>query len=114
MIPVEWEERVALFGAYLIQKGKQSDTLQSYISAIKHELKQDNILLSDDKLMLSTLIKACRLFNDVIVVRMPIGLSLVQVRIDDMTILVTSFLRQDKFSYVTFIAAIWSRVIMVY
>ena len=36
-----WEQRTALFGAYLVDNGVQSSTLKSYFSAIKHVLRQD-------------------------------------------------------------------------
>ena len=36
-----WEEKTALFGAYLVECGIQSSTLKSYFSAIKHVLKLD-------------------------------------------------------------------------
>ena len=36
---LSWEERTALFGAYLVDGGVQSSTLKSYFSAIKYVLK---------------------------------------------------------------------------
>ena len=42
VMPHSWEERTALFCAYLIRKGTQSRTIRSYISAIKALLKDDS------------------------------------------------------------------------
>ena len=41
--PPLWEDRAALYGAFLVNNGVQSCTLKSYISAIKTVLKADDI-----------------------------------------------------------------------
>ena len=38
--PKTWEERVALFAAQLVEEGRKSSTIQSYVSAIKSTLKK--------------------------------------------------------------------------
>ena len=67
-----WEDRTVLFGAYLVHKGFQSSTLKSYFSAIKHILKQDGYPWDDNKALLSSLVKSCKLENDRVKIRLPI------------------------------------------
>ena len=69
---IYWEDRTALFGAYLVDKGVQSSTLRSYFSAIKHILKQDGYPWDDNKALLSSLVRGCKLENDQLKVRLPI------------------------------------------
>ena len=69
---LSWEEKTALFGAYLVDEGIQSTTLKSYFSAIKHILKQDGYKWNDNKVLLSLLVKSCKLKNDILKVRLPI------------------------------------------
>ena len=57
VIPDSWEERVALFAAYLIDIKKE----RSYISAIKHVLKCDKYKWCDNKVWLNALIRACKI-----------------------------------------------------
>ena len=68
----DWEDRLTLFVGYLIQNNKQSSTVKCYVSAIKAVLKEDNIKISEDQYLLSSLIRACRLQNDQIKMRLPI------------------------------------------
>ena len=69
---LSWEERTALFGAYLVDGGIQSSTLKSYFSAIKHILKQDGYKWDDNKVILSSLVRSCKLENDRVKIRLPI------------------------------------------
>ena len=69
---LSWEDKTALFGAYLVEKGVQSSTLRSYFSAIKHVLKQDGYEWDDNKMVLSALIRGCKLENDSAKIRLPI------------------------------------------
>ena len=70
--PNNWEDRVLLFVAYLIDSQKQSQTVRSYISAIRAILQENNIVLNEDIFLLSSLTRACKLTNDKINVRLPI------------------------------------------
>ena len=74
-----WEDRLALYEAYLIEGGIQSSTLKSYFSAIKCILREDNQQFTEEKLLLSTLTKACRVVNDCIKTRLPIHGGLLEV-----------------------------------
>ena len=74
--PEFWEDRISLYAAYLVDKGVQSSTLRSYYSAIKSVLKDDGYVVNEDKVLLNTLAKACRLVNDHVITRLPIRIRL--------------------------------------
>ena len=78
MIGISWEERTALFGAFLVNTGIQSSTLKSYISVIKHIIRIDNYEWDDSKVFLNILIRGCKYQNNVIKTRMPIGKNLLE------------------------------------
>ena len=63
---------MALFCAYLIQKGIQFSTIKSYISAIKSVLRDDGYAWNAQKGLLSSLIQVCKLQNDKVKCRLPI------------------------------------------
>ena len=71
--PNLWEDRVGLFAAYLVDRGRKSSTIKSYISAIKFILKRDNYEWDDSKAQLNALTKACKLQNDIVKIRLPIS-----------------------------------------
>ena len=71
-MPEKWEYRTILFVGYLIEKGMQSSTVKSYISAIKKTLINDNYEWTDVNVQLASLTKACRMKNDVVLTRLPI------------------------------------------
>ena len=73
-----WEEKTALFGAYLTDAGIQSSTLKSNISAIKSILRQDGYIWDDNKILLCSLILGCKLQNDTIKTRLPIQRKLLE------------------------------------
>ena len=76
-MPETWEHRVQLFGAFLIEERKvQSSTLKSYISAIKTTLTTDNYEWDDQLVWLNSLIRSCRMVNDVWRIRLPIQFRL--------------------------------------
>ena len=77
--PSTWEERVSLFGAYMVDNGNQSSTIKSYISAIRKILHNDGYDLKNDLLALSTLTRACRIINDRVTVRRPIYKKMLKV-----------------------------------
>ena len=77
--PDNWENRVALFCTFLIEKGTQSSTVKSYISAIKHILKADGYPWNENAVILNSLTKACRVINDKVYHRQPISKSLLEI-----------------------------------
>ena len=74
--PDNWEDRLTLFVGYLIENGKQSQTVKSYVSAIHTVLREDGFRLDQDQFLLSSLTRACKLKNDVIRTRLPIQKAL--------------------------------------
>ena len=76
-IPKSWEERTCLYCTYLICiKSRKSSTVKSYISAIKCVLRRDGYIWEDNKLLLNTITKSCKLKNDKVKTRLPIQLGL--------------------------------------
>ena len=78
VIPETWEERATLFIGYLVQKGMQSGTVKSYISGIKKMLLYISYEWDDNKVLLASLMKACKLKNDRIKTRLPIDYHLLE------------------------------------
>ena len=76
--PPSWEERASLFGASLVDQGIQSSTLRSYMSAIKGILIDDGFQWDNTKLLLSTLIRGCKVVNDCVRTRLPIQKGLLE------------------------------------
>ena len=77
-LKTSWEEKTAFFGAYLVENGIQSSTLKSYFSAIKHILKLDGYQWDDSKVLLSSLVRSCKLINDRVKTRLPIQKGLLE------------------------------------
>ena len=76
-MPQSWEQRTALFCAYLVDRGLKSTTLRSYVSAIKCILKDDKYKWVDGEVVLDSLIRACKLTNDIVKPRLPRLLELI-------------------------------------
>ena len=76
--PKYWEDRATLFIGYLIDKGYQSSTIKSYVSAIKRTLVDDKYEWEDSKILLTSLTRACKLKNDCVTARRPIYCSLLE------------------------------------
>ena len=70
--PTAWEDRTSLFLVYLIDKGAKSATIKSYKSAIKSVLIDDGYCWDDNKILLNSLTKACKIKNDLVYTRLPI------------------------------------------
>ena len=70
--PKMWESRVTLFIAYLVDRGMQSISVKSYVSAIKRMLIDDGYPWEDGKILLTSLTRACRNMNDRLTNRFPI------------------------------------------
>ena len=77
--PRLWEDKTQSFCAYLVDQGSQSSTVKSYVSAIKSVLQSDEYEWKDERLLLSTITRACKLSNDQLRCRFPIRLSLLEV-----------------------------------
>ena len=77
-MPQSWEQRTALFCAHLVDRGLKSTTLRSYVSAIKCILKDDKYKWVDGEVVLDSLIRACKLKNDIVTPRLPISKRLLE------------------------------------
>ena len=75
---LSWEQKTALFRAYLVDGEVQSSTLKSYFSAIKHVLKQDGYPWNDKIALLDSLVRSCKLENDRLKIRLPIKKKLLE------------------------------------
>ena len=79
-LPKFWEDRAILFMAYLIEeKGSQSTTIKSYLSAIKRIHIDDNYPWCNNQTMVCSLTWACRKLNDKACMRQPIQCSLLEI-----------------------------------
>ena len=76
--PASWEDHATMFAAYMIDKGSQSSTIKSYMSAIKGILRDDGYPWNDDLIKLTALTRACRLVNDTLRCRLPIKSGLLE------------------------------------
>ena len=70
--PKTWEDRLTLFVGYLVQDKNKSSTIKSYISAVRSVLMEDGVKLNEDKYLLTSLTRACKLKNDHVQTRFPI------------------------------------------
>ena len=80
--PNNWEDRLMLFVAFLINKRRKSSIIKSYISAIKAILFNGGVILNSDQVLLSTLTKVCHLNNDRLTGRIPIRKDLLGLLLD--------------------------------
>ena len=77
-MPITWEERTVLFIGHLVHKGVQSSSVKSYVSAIKSTLLDDGYQWEDNKVLINSLTRACKLKNDKIQTRLPIQCNLLE------------------------------------
>ena len=70
--PKSWEDRIILFIGYLVEDGKQSSTVHSYILRIKDILRQEGFKINPNQFLISSLTKACKIKNDCVRLRLPI------------------------------------------
>ena len=80
--PNSWEERIVLFVGFLIESKKQSSTIRSYISAIRAVLLADGVQLNENKYLITSLTKACKLKNDKVRTRLPIQKAMLTILIE--------------------------------
>ena len=88
--PLTWDHRIVLFVGYLIDKGKKSTTIRCYLSAIRAVLKTESIEFSEDTYLLNALTRACKLKNDVVSARLPIGRSMLELLLKKLDVLLAN------------------------
>ena len=67
---------------HLIYEKVQLPTIKSYVSAVKSILGNEDIEINDNHIKLNSLIKACKVQNDVLTVRLPIHSGLKNMILD--------------------------------
>ena len=77
-MPPLWEDRAALFCAHLVEMGRQSQTVRSYVSAIKKVLISDGYNWDNRLILMQSITKACRIKNDRVRTRLPIKIGLLE------------------------------------
>ena len=77
--PENWEERISLYLAFIVENGAQSSTVKSYYSAIKKTFGSYYYSLDESQIFLNTLTSACRLLNDQAQTRLPIHIGLLEI-----------------------------------
>lgn len=77
-LPTTWEDKMVLYASFLADIGNSSATVSSYMSAIRYVLRHDGIQVSNTSCKLSSIIRACKLHNDVVTVRRPIRSGLLK------------------------------------
>ena len=76
--PDNWEDRIILFIGYLIDRKRTSQTIKSYLSALKLVLQEDGITLNQDQFLIKSLTKACRYKNDRVRLRLQIHVGILK------------------------------------
>ena len=97
-----WEDRLNLFVGYLIQGNKKSTTVKCYVSAIKAVLLMNSVKISEDRYLLSSLVKACKIKNDVVRTRLPIQKGMLSLILHQV---------QSHFSMQPYLAALYRAMI---
>ena len=77
-MPKSWEDRATLFVGQLAHEGVQSNTIRCYISGIKKLLIEIDYAWDDNRLIVNSLTRACKLVNDHVSTRLPIRCSLLE------------------------------------
>ena len=77
--PSEWEQKITLFIALLIDQKKQSATVRTYLSAFRVVLKIGGIKLQEDLFLINSLTRACKITNDRIHARLPISKAMLNI-----------------------------------
>ena len=91
--PREWENQINLFAGYLINNKKSVSTVRSYIAAIKSVLREDEIEISEDKYLLTSLTRACQYHVDKVQLRLPIRKPILHKLLDQVN---KTFLNSDQ------------------
>ena len=74
-----WEHRLVLYVTYLIHIGRESQTISYYISAIRAVLLTEEIEISRESFTLTALVKACKMVNNKLHVRLRITGGLLKI-----------------------------------
>ena len=81
--PTKFEDRLSLFVGYLVNNRNKSTTIRSYVSTIKLVSADVDVKLMEDSYLLASLMRACKLVNDKIHIRLPIYREMLHIIITD-------------------------------
>ena len=98
--PSNWEDRIVLFIGYLVDNKLQSSTIKTYLSAIRGVLMDNNITINSDLFLLSSLTRACKIGNDIVVTRLPIHKSLLHAIVKQTDVM---FIKQKNQPYLAYL-----------
>lgn len=63
-LPAKWEDKMVMFAAHLGNMGEYSQTVSSYMSAIRYKLRKDGVEIPDKNFEIASIIRTCKLKND--------------------------------------------------
>lgn len=72
IIPPKWEDRIIVWATHLADNRKKSNTIKSYISAVRYCLSLDGIKVPHSNCELAAIVQAAKQMNDELYVRLPI------------------------------------------
>ena len=78
VLPKTWEQCTTLYIAFLIDEGKQSSSVKTYVSAIKKLVMLDGYKWRDEEVLLTSLTKACRIINGKVHTQLPVHYKLLE------------------------------------
>lgn len=81
-LPTSWEDKMVLYASFLADVGSASSTVASYMSAIRYMLRHDGIEINNKSCRLSSIIRACKLRNDVVSVKRPLRAGMLKLILD--------------------------------
>ena len=81
--PKSWEDRIILYTGFLVQNKRKSTTIRTYLSAIRSVRKDDGVTINEDRFLLNSLTRVCRLVNDRVRTRLPIQRGVLNVLLDE-------------------------------
>ena len=80
--PRSWGDRLILFTGFLVNNELQSSTVKTYVLAIRGVLREVGMKLAENNFLITSLTKACRLKNDIVLNRFPILKGMLKLMID--------------------------------
>lgn len=82
IIPPKWEDRIIVWATHLAENRKKSNTIKSYISAVRYCLSLDGINVKHSNCELAAIVQAAKQMNDELYVRLPIQKGLLKLMLN--------------------------------
>lgn len=83
-LPNSWEEKLVLYATHLADLGRKPNTINSYISGIRHILRLDGVELSSSSVEIAAITRACKLKEERLQIRLPIHKRLLTLILDQL------------------------------